>query len=36
MKTNKKILVHFDTNETKVYALKDGFYTKNKFILMKH
>ena len=24
MKTNKKILVHFDTNETKVYELKDG------------
>ena len=25
MKTSKKILVHFDTNETKVYELKDGF-----------
>ena len=24
MKTNKKILVHFDTNETKVYELKTG------------
>ena len=24
MKTHKKILIHFDTNETKVYELKDG------------